>query len=94
MTGSKPALVLYQFARCPYCVAVTKYLTRRHITIPRRDILTDPEGLEELVRLGGKRQVPCLIIDGKALYESEDIIQWFEEHWKKLGTARTNRRKR
>ncbi len=76
MSASQPSLVLYQFARCPYCVEVTEYLKRRRIAIPRRDILTDPGGLEELLRIGGKRQVPCLIIDGKALYESEHIIEW------------------
>ena len=89
MTGSQTSLVLYQFERCPYCVAVTEYLKRRRITIPLRDILTDPGCLEELIRIGGKRQVPCLIIDGKALYESEHIIQWFEEHWNHHGTSQT-----
>ena len=84
-----PSLVLYQFERCPYCLEVTEYLKRRRITIPLRDILTDPGGLEELLRIGGKRQVPCLIIDGKALYESEHIIEWFEEHWDHHGNSRT-----
>ncbi len=89
-----PSLVLYQFERCPYCAAVTEYLKRRRITIPLRDILTDPGGLEELIRVGGKRQVPCLIIDGKALYESENIIQWFEKHWQLANATERNRRKR
>ena len=35
---------------------------------------------EQLVSIGGKRQVPCLFIDGKPLYESLDIIKWLEEH--------------
>jgi len=35
---------------------------------------------EELIRIGGKAQVPCLVIDGKALYESEEIIKWFSAH--------------
>ena len=81
--------VLYKFDRCPYCVTVMEYLKRRRITIPLRDILTDPGGLDELIRVGGKRQVPCLIIDGKALYESENIIQWFEEHWDHHGKTHT-----
>ncbi len=81
--ASQTSLVLYQFERCPYCVTDTEYLRRRRITIPRRDILTDPGSLEELIRIGGKRQVPCLVIDGKALYESEDIIAWFKEHRRK-----------
>jgi glutaredoxin len=75
-----PSLVLYQFKGCPYCERVTEYLKRRRITVPMRDILTDPGDLEELIRIGGKRQVPCLVIDGKALYESEEIIRWFEKH--------------
>ena len=32
----------------------------------------------ELIERGGKRQVPCLFIDGKALYESSDINAWLE----------------
>ncbi len=93
MTERRPrpqtSLVLYKFDRCPYCVTVMDYLKRRRITIPLRDILTDPGGLEELIRVGGKRQVPCLIMDGTALYESEEIIQWFEEHWNHDGHAHT-----
>ncbi len=88
-TRSLLPLVLYKFERCPYCVTVMEYLRRRRITIQLRAILTDPGCLEELIRIGGKRQVPCLTIDGKALYESEDIIQWFEEHWDHRGKAHT-----
>ena len=86
---SQASPVLYKFDRCPYCIAVIEYLKRKHIKIPLRDVLTDPGCLEELVRIGGKRQVPCLIIDGTALYESEHIIQWFEEHWNHHGNAHT-----
>ena len=38
---------------------------------------------EELIKIGGKPQVPCLVIDGKALYESLDIIEWFKRNKKK-----------
>ena len=89
MSELQPSLVLYKFDRCPYCVAVMEYLQRRRITIPQRDILTDPEGLTELIHLGSKRQVPCLIIDGKALYESDDIIKWLEKHWNHHGNSPT-----
>ncbi|MBS4843870.1 MAG: glutathione S-transferase domain-containing protein, partial [Collinsella sp.] len=33
-----------------------------------------------LIAVGGKRQVPCLFIDGKPLYESSDIIAWVQEN--------------
>ena len=32
--------------------------------------------MQTLMEVGGKRQVPCLFIDGAPLYESSDIIDW------------------
>jgi glutaredoxin len=32
--------------------------------------------LQRLVEVGGKKQIPCLFIDGKPLYESKDIVAW------------------
>lgn len=39
---------------------------------------SDSETRDELISIGGKRQVPCLIIEGKALYESDDIIDYLK----------------
>lgn len=36
---------------------------------------------EDLIKRGRKDQVPCLFIDGKALYESDDIIKYFKENF-------------
>lgn len=77
-----PNLVLYHFDGCPYCGKVKDYLQKRNIKIPYKDTHADPKFKEELIKIGGKSQVPCLVIDGQALYESNDIIQWFKENWK------------
>jgi len=53
------------------------------IKIPMKDTRADPKNREELVKIGGKGQVSCLVIDGKALYESNDIIEWLKENWRK-----------
>ena len=50
------------------------------MTIPERNISTDPDAEQALIAVGGKRQVPCLFIDGKPLYESSDIIAWVQEN--------------
>ena len=55
---------------------VTNIMQQSGITIPMKDTNVDPRNREELVKIGGKGQVPCLVIDGKALYESNDIIEW------------------
>lgn len=71
-----PNLVLYMRPTCPYCVRVLRFMEERGLVVPTRDIGADPNAREELVRVGGKSQVPCLFIDGKPLYESMDIISY------------------
>jgi len=46
-----------------------------------KDTHADPANTGELIKIGGRSQVPCLVIDGRALYESNDIIQWFENNY-------------
>jgi len=76
-------LSLYHKPGCPYCQKVFTFMQQGGISVPRKDRDASPRNRQELISLGGKPQVPCLIIDGKALYESDDIIQWFRQNWKK-----------
>ena len=71
-------LTLYYRPTCPFCSKVYEFLKSKNIDIPLKNILESTEYQEELISIGGKSQGPCLIIDGKALYESDDIIKWFE----------------
>lgn len=78
--AQKKELLLFYTPWCPYSQKVLNYLNQIHKTVPMRNIQNDPEGKELLKSKGGKAQVPCLFIDGKALYESDAIIQWFASH--------------
>lgn len=73
-------LKLYYMKFCPFCMKVTKYMKDNDINIEMVDIKANHANEEELIRLGGKDQVPMLLIDGKPLYESGDIIKWFKEN--------------
>ena len=73
-------LELYVMTRCPYCIKVKRFLADNGVTIPERNISTDPDAEQTLIAVGGKRQVPCLFIDGKPLYESSDIIAWVQKN--------------
>ena len=73
-------LELFMKPTCPYCVKVMNFMSESNITIPLRDIVADESAAETLVAVGGKRQVPCLFIDGKPLYESGDIIEWLRDN--------------
>jgi glutathione S-transferase len=55
-------------------------MERNSIVIDLRDT-TDPENLKTLLEVGKMNQVPCLFIEGKALYESDDIISYLAERF-------------
>ena len=71
---------LYIMPSCPFCHRVLAFMDDHGINIPLRDITTDREAEQTLIDVGGKRQVPCLFIDGKPLYESLDIIDYLEKN--------------
>ena len=73
-------LELFMKPTCPYCIKVMNFMSETNITIPLRDIVADESAAETLIAIGGKRQVPCLFIDGKPLYESGDIIEWLRDN--------------
>lgn len=68
-------LKLYVLPNCPYCAKVDAFLQKNGATVEHLDVTQGTNG-DDLVRIGGKRQCPCLIIDGKPLYESSDIISY------------------
>jgi len=76
-------VALYYRKGCPFCQKVRVYLHDNNITVPLKEINEDPAARQELVAIGGKSQVPCLIVDGVALYESDAIIEWFRDNWGK-----------
>ncbi|SFM14783.1 glutaredoxin family protein [Halanaerobium salsuginis] len=75
-------LTLYYFPTCPYCQKVTKFIEKNNLNekIEFKNINQDTKAEKELIETGGKRQVPCLFIDGEPLYESDDIINWLKSN--------------
>ncbi len=74
-------LILYYKPACPYCQKVLDFMKSKSIVVPLRNIEENPDYRQQLVQAGGKAQVPCLFIDGRAQYESDDIIHWLEENY-------------
>ena len=67
-------LELYVMTGCPYCIKVERFLASNGISIPQRNITTDRAAEQHLIAQGGKRQVPCLFIDGKALWVQKNLL--------------------
>ncbi len=70
---------LYYQKSCPYCQKVLKFMDDNSLTMDTRDI-NQPGNQNDLVRIGGMKQVPCLVVNNEPLYESEDIIAYLREH--------------
>ena len=73
-------LKLYMFKECPFCRKVLREIKdsgRTDVTL--HNIHESEDDRQELIRIGGKQQVPCLFIDGKPLYESDDIVTWLRD---------------
>src|ERR1700689_2406734 len=66
---------LYYSPYCPYSREVLAYLTSIQKKIPLKNVKQDPQAKEELKRIGGILEVPCLIIGDQALYSSGTIIE-------------------
>lgn len=74
-------LKLYMFETCPYCKKVFREIEAEGRTdIEYHDIRKNEADRLELIKVGGKQQVPCLFIDGSPMYESDDIVQWLKDH--------------
>ena len=74
-------LELFVGTTCPYCHLVQKEIGRQGRTDVRIcNIDLSTENQKRLVEVGGKRQVPCLFIDGSPLYESQDIVKWLRKN--------------
>ena len=75
-TMSDKTLELYIKDGCPFCHKVLSFMDKNGIELPLHNISRSEEDLDRLVEVGGKRQVPCLFVDGAPMYESNDIIDY------------------
>ena len=74
-------LELYVGTMYPYCHLVRKEIEKQgRSDVEICNIDESAEHLNRLVRDGGKEQIPCLFIDGKPLYESQDIVKWLRKN--------------
>lgn len=68
---------LYVSETCPYCRKVMNFFEENNIVYNKKDI-TNPENLNNLIKIGGEKQVPFLVdtTNNVSMYESDDIIKY------------------
>ena len=75
------SMILYHFESCPYCAKVRNAVSELDVALDMRDTRENDAYKEELLELTGRTQVPCLVIDGKPMYESDDIFNYLKENF-------------
>ena len=88
MLVRSPSVTLYYSPGCPYSRDVLWHLDQMNKQVQAVNVIQNPEGKAELQRIGGRLQVPCLVVDGYPIYNSEVIIQWLTEHQNELENKR------
>lgn len=75
-------LELYYSASCPFSRKVLNYVSQSGIEgkVVPHDVDRDPKTAERHMELNGTDQVPCLVINGKPMLESDEIIEWLDEN--------------
>ena len=80
-------VALYYSHRCPHSQKVLSYLKESHTQVDLRNVLRDPQAKKELQEYGGYMIVPCLVVNGRAIYDASDIIEWLSTHQQDLNKS-------
>ncbi len=78
MPEKSPELILYQYPECPFCARVNRAIEDLGLEqkIESRNTRLDREHRNALIQLTGRTQVPCLVVEGKPMLESADIVDY------------------
>ena len=74
-------LELFYFPSCPFCQYVLDAIKGLKVELTFSNIMENPDKREELYNKTGRTTVPCLFINGKAMFESQDIITWLNQNF-------------
>jgi glutaredoxin len=68
--------------QCPYSARVRDFIDEQGLKdqIDYTEINEVEGAKDKLSQLTGKSQVPCLVINGKPMLESGDIVQWLQQN--------------
>jgi glutaredoxin 3 len=67
---------IYTTPFCPYCARAKRLLAQKGITFAEIDLWQFPERRAEMIeRSGGRRTVPQLFVDGRAIGGSDELAE-------------------
>ncbi|NLM05836.1 MAG: hypothetical protein GX219_02795 [Tissierellia bacterium] len=76
---------LFVTKMCPFCKIVERHIKKNDLEEYFEIIdINEKANLDEYKKISTVDQVPCLVVDGKPMYESLDIIKWIKNTYKKI----------
>ena len=72
---------LFVKSRCGFSLRALNAVANLHLNdqLAVRNVTEDEAAMAELEKLTGKQQAPCLVVDGKPILESDDIVRHLVE---------------
>ncbi len=82
---------LYHRQMCPFSKKVRDFIESNDLKsrVQYRDVAEKKEYMARLQDLTGREQVPCLVINGQPLLESDDIIAWLKLNMESMREPKT-----
>jgi glutathione S-transferase len=79
-------IILYINPACPFCTKTIEVAKEVGAPLTVKDV-HDAGVADELIRLGGKKQMPYMVDDvhGVSMYESDDIMAYLHKTFGKNG---------
>jgi len=74
---------LFYYESCYFCRKVLNFLEKNNLSLELKNIRTSEENYQELINLNHSSQVPCLLINGEPMLESDDIIDYLKKNFVK-----------
>lgn len=68
-----PNVRMYCTSSCPYCVMADRLLTRKGVPIHKIFVDHDPEQMQTMMEISGRRTVPQIFIDDKHIGGYDDL---------------------
>ena len=63
-------IIIYTKTGCPWCVEVLEFLKDNGVKFEEREVLKNPEFMEELIQKSGQNKTPTLDIEGDILADT------------------------
>lgn len=75
MLALMPKVMIYSTPTCPWCHLAKEFFKKNKVAFEDKNVATDRQAVEEMVKKSGQMGVPVIAIDGKIIvgFDQEKI---------------------